>query len=155
MPATAREEAVMAVISHSAVIRCTPEEAFDYLSDHRSELEWNPICEAMEKITDGPVGAGTRFRAKWKGSPLVELELTYFERPRTWSAHNGGPVEIDFTCAFEPVAEGTRMHVDFRTRPHGWFRLVYPIFLVAMRRQEKANMQYIRVALEKRAGAHA
>jgi hypothetical protein len=38
------------------------------LSDHRSELEWNPTCQVMEKITDGPVGTGTRFRAKWKSS---------------------------------------------------------------------------------------
>ena len=32
----------MTIISNSTVIRCTPEEVFDYLSDHRSELEWNP-----------------------------------------------------------------------------------------------------------------
>ena len=40
----------------------------------RAELEWNPRCRAMEKLTDGPVGVGTRYRAKWKGSPHVELE---------------------------------------------------------------------------------
>ena len=31
----------MTVINNSVEIRCSPEEAFDYLSDHRSELQWN------------------------------------------------------------------------------------------------------------------
>jgi hypothetical protein len=45
----------MTIISNSTVVRCTPEEAFDYLSDHRSELEWNPGIESIEKLTDGPI----------------------------------------------------------------------------------------------------
>ena len=88
----------MTMIRNSAVIRCTPEEAFDFLSDHRSELEWNPACQEMAKLTDGPVGVGTRYRAKWKAGPRVELETMTFDRPREWSVHNGGPIELLFTC---------------------------------------------------------
>ena len=44
----------MTVISNSVEIRCSSEEAFDYLSDHRSELEWNPGIESIDKLTDGP-----------------------------------------------------------------------------------------------------
>jgi hypothetical protein len=51
------------VVSNSVEIRCTPEEAIDYLSDHRSELEWNPGIEPTGKLTDGPVGQGTRRQA--------------------------------------------------------------------------------------------
>ena len=90
----------MPVISNSVVIRCTPEEAFDYLSDHRSELEWNPTCQVMEKITNGPVGAGTRFRAKWKLSPVVELEILEYDRPRGWKVHNGGALEVTFRAGW-------------------------------------------------------
>lgn len=39
----------MAVITSSVVLRCSPEVAFDYLSDHRSELEWNPKCRSMRR----------------------------------------------------------------------------------------------------------
>lgn len=48
----------MTGINNSAEIRCSPEEAFDYLSDHRSELQWNPGIESIDKLTDGPVGLG-------------------------------------------------------------------------------------------------
>jgi Polyketide cyclase / dehydrase and lipid transport len=141
----------MTVIRNSVVMRCTPEEAFDYLSDHRAELDWNPTCEVMEKITDGPVGPGTTYRAKWKNSPHVELETVHFERPHTWTMHNGGPIEVTFTCRLEPHPEGTKLYAAFQPRPHGWFRLVFPVFLLIIRREEKANMARIREALERRA----
>jgi hypothetical protein len=143
----------MAVIRNSVVIRCTREEAFDYLSDHRAELDWNPKCQVMEKITEGPVGLGTKYRAKWKSSPYVELETVRFERPSTWTMHNGGAIEVTFTCALEPVAEGTRLHAEFQPRPHGWFRLIFPLFLMIVRRDEKANMVRVRDALERRVQA--
>ncbi|WP_157984489.1 SRPBCC family protein [Lentzea terrae] len=140
----------MVVLHNSVLIRCSPEEAFDYLSDLRAELEWNPGCQSMEKITEGPVGVGTRFRAKWKSSPLVEVEFTRYDRPRSWSAHNGGPIEVSFTCHLEPVPEGTLLRAEFAPRPHGWFRLVFPLFLLVISREEKANMIRIREALERR-----
>ncbi len=140
----------MPVISNSVVIRCTPEEAFDYLSDHRSELEWNPACQVMEKITDGPVGARTRFRAKWKLSPVVELEILEYNRPRGWKVHNGGALEVTMTIRLEPAREGTTLHTDFDVRPHGPLRLIFPIMLRRLRADEKANMGHIRQALERR-----
>ncbi len=140
----------MTVIRNSVVIGCTPEEAFDYLSDHRAELDWNPKCEVMEKLTEGPVGLGTTYRAKWKNSPYVELETVQYERSRTWTMHNGGPIEVTFTCRLEPVREGTKLYAEFRPRPHGWFRLVFPLFLLIIRWEEKANMSHIREALERR-----
>ena len=96
----------MTVIRNSVVIKCRPEEAFDYLSDHRAELEWNPKCLVMEKLTDGPVGLGTKYRAKWKGSPYVELEMVAFERPHTWTMHNGAAIEVTFTATVEGVTDG-------------------------------------------------
>ena len=107
----------MSVIRNSVILRCAPEVVFDYLSDLRAELEWNPNCERMEKLTEGPVGLGTRYRAKWKGSPSVELETVAFDRPHGWTTHNAGPIEVTFTCRLEPVPEGTRLHAALRTDP--------------------------------------
>ena len=148
-----RKVDLMPVINNSVILQCSPEVAFDYLSDHRAELEWNPKCEAMEKITDGPVGLGTKYRAKWKSSPYVELETVAFDRPRSWTMHNGGPLEVTFNCRLEPVAEGTRLHAAFEPIPHGWFRLIFPIFLLVIRREERANMGHLRDAVKRRTQA--
>jgi carbon monoxide dehydrogenase subunit G len=140
----------MAVIRNTTVIACTPEQAFDYLVDLRNELEWNPRVQSMEKITDGPIGVGTKYRAKWKSSPHIEVECVEHERPRRWAYHNGGPIEVRFAVRLEPVDEGTRLHAEFDARPHGWFRLVFPIFLLMIKREERANMTHLRIALERR-----
>jgi hypothetical protein len=142
------------VISNIVEIRCTPEEAFDYLSDHRSELEWNPGIESISKLTEGPVGLGTRYLAKWKSAPkAVVVETIAYDRPHGWTVHNGGPVEVTVTIKLQPTAAGTRLSSGFDARPHGWFRLVFPLFLAKIRKEEAANMTYLKAALERRAAA--
>jgi Polyketide cyclase / dehydrase and lipid transport len=147
------EVPTMTVIENQVFLSCTPEEAFDFLSDHRAELEWNPQCQSMEKLTEGPVGLGTRYRAKWRTSPVVELETVAYDRPRSWTMHNEGSIEVTFTCHLDPLPGGTQMHVTFEPTPHGWLRLVFPVFLVILRRQEKHNMGLIKSALERRVNA--
>jgi Polyketide cyclase / dehydrase and lipid transport len=141
----------MEVISNTVVIGCGIDETFDYLSDHRNEKEWNPAIESIEKITDGPVRLGTKFRAKWKKSPLVEMEVVEYDRPHRWATHNGGPIEATVRFRLEPVEGGTQLLADFEATPHGWFKLVFPLFIARMRKDEKANMTYLKSALEGRA----
>ena len=139
----------MVLIRNSTVLSAAPEEAFDYLSDLRSEYEWNPNCTMVEKITDGPVEQGTKYRAQWKRTPVLEIEIVDYQRPHTWTTHNGGPLEITYTGTLEPVADGTRLQVDFDAKPHGWFRLIFPVFLLLLRRQEEANMTRLRQAFDR------
>jgi hypothetical protein len=129
-------------------------EAFEYLSDHRNELDWNPKVQRMEKITDGPVGLGTRFSAKWKNSPDLVLEITEFDPPHRWTTHNGGPIEATVRFKLEPNDRGTTLYADFEAVPHGWFKLIFPFFLRGLRKDERANMTYLREALERRASTH-
>lgn len=138
----------MAVLENSVEIARPPEEVFDALVDLRNELVWNPDVVSMEKITDGPIGVGTRFRAKWKQSKTVIVECTKYDRPRTWGYHNGGQVEVDFSVVITPRGEGSLVVGRFDARPRGWFRLVFPLFLILMRRAEKANFRYIKAYVE-------
>ena len=140
----------MALISNSVTIACDVEEAFDYLSDHRNELDWNPGIETIEKVTEGPIGLGTRFRAKWKSSPQLTLEIIDYDRPHHWATHNGGPIEATVRFRLEQVEGGTRLYADFEAVPHGLFRLIFPMFLARLRKEERANMTYLRQALEER-----
>ena len=67
----------------------------------------------MEKVTDGPIGVGTTFLAKWKQSQRIEVECTAFDRPHGWSYVNGGPVAVSFTIRLTPEGDGTRLHSTF------------------------------------------
>ena len=140
---------MVAVLENTTLIQRNPEEVFDYLVDIRNELEWNPTAESMEKITPGPIGVGTKFKAKWKGSQNLEVECIRFERPREWVHLNGGPVEVRFTGRLTPEGSSTRLDTSFDARPRGWFRLMFPVFMMIMRRQESANMTLVKEALER------
>lgn len=48
------------------------------------------------------------------------------------------------------MADGTKLFTDFEAIPHGWFKLIFPLFLARLRKEEKANMGYIRETLESR-----
>jgi uncharacterized protein YndB with AHSA1/START domain len=141
----------MAVIESSTLIKRGPDEVFDYLVDLRNELEWNPGVVSMEKLTDGPIGVGTRYLAKWKQSQRIEVECVAFDRPRRWVYTNGGPVAVTFTGTLTPHQTGTRLVVSFDARPRGWMRLVFPVFVLVMKRQERENMVNIRRTLERSA----
>ena len=141
-------EDTMAVIESSTVIERDIEDVFDYLVDLRSELEWNPGVESMAKLTDGPVGIGTRYLAKWKQSKRIEVECVAFDRPRSWTYTNGGPVSVTFAVNLAPDPAGTRLVARFDARPHGWMRLAFPVFMLIMKRQERENMRNLKRALE-------
>ena len=67
-----------AIIENTIEIARTQEAVFDYLVDLGNEVDWNPDCVSVEKLTTGPVGVGTRFRAKWKQGPVIETQCTRF-----------------------------------------------------------------------------
>ena len=54
-----------------------------------------------------------RFKAKWKSSPHVVVEIIEYERPHRWAGHNAGPLEVTVRCRLEPVSEGTKLFADF------------------------------------------
>jgi hypothetical protein len=144
----------MAVITNQTLVACTPEQLFDYCVDNRHELEWNPTAVSIEKITDGPVGLGTKFLAKWKGAPsAVEVECIEFDRPRRWVSANDGPIAVRATGTVDAEGDKSRLTFEFDARPTGWFRVVFPLFMLMMRKQEEANMTYLREALERQIAA--
>ncbi len=143
----------MAVIRNVVLIERSPEDVFDYLVDLRNELEWNPGTESMKKITDGPVDVGTRFLAKWKQSKQLEVECTNFERPRHWTYTNGGPVSVRLSIELSPTESGTELRSTFDAHPNGLFRIIFPIFIQVMKRQEGRNMTNLKAALERTSSA--
>ena len=126
----------------------SPEEVFDFMSDLRSERSWNPAVETIEKITDGPVGVGTRYKAKWKRSPEVIVECPRDDRPHGWTNIDGGSLEIESVFTLVPTRSGTRLTNEFTVRPHGLTTLFFPIIVTAMRRRFRTNMMELRRPIE-------
>src|SRR3954470_361641 len=125
------------LIEKSIEIARTPEDVFDYLSDLGNEVPWNPNCLAMEELTGGPIGVGTRFRAKWKQGPVIFPEVTAYERPHTWTYTNGGSIACVLEITLEPTSSaGTRLTARGLWSANGLARLFFPVFIRTMRKAE-------------------
>jgi uncharacterized protein YndB with AHSA1/START domain len=145
----------MTVIRNTILINRPIDEVFDFAVDSRNEFKWNPKVRVMTKVTDGPIGLGTRMAAKWTMSGPIEMECTEYEPPYRWAWANGGPIAVTMTVRLSEEAGGTRLRTAFDARAHGPARLFFPVFMCIMRKDEARNMGYLKACLESDRAAQA
>jgi hypothetical protein len=138
-----------AVVENEAAIRRSPEEVFDYCTDLTREHEWNPKTRRVEKLTGGPIGAGTRFEAEFlKGDPMT-VEVVRFERPRAWeSVGRSRRLEATTKGLITATQDGARLTMRMELRPRGVPRLLLPLLARYMHRQQRRNLAAIKAMLE-------
>lgn len=140
----------MTVIENSVEIQRPLDEVVAYLSDPRHELEWNPKVRVMELVSDEPIGLGSKFRAKWTRSPLVNMECTLFDPPRAWCWVNDGPIEVALQVQLHDTGRGsTVLRTRFDATPHGAIRLLWPLIRRSLQREESRNMTLIAAQLNR------
>jgi hypothetical protein len=141
------------LIEQAVDIQRSPEEVFDYYTDMGREPEWNPRTRRIEKLTEGPIGLGTRYGGEWvKGDPMT-IEFVRFQRPTAW-ASIGRSRRLIATAEGQVSATPGGAHLVLRTRlqPRGALRLLRPVLGPIMRQRENRNLQAIKAALEQGQG---
>ena len=131
----------VARVAGEIVISRPIEDVFDFVADERNEPRYNAHMLRAEKISEGPIGVGTRFRAELKTMgrtmPMV-VQFTGFERPRRLaSLTRSAMMETVGALTFEPAASGTLMRWEWDVRPHGPLKLMGPLVGIIGRRQER------------------
>lgn len=145
----------MAHFSGSVTIARAPEDVFDFVADERNEPRYNPEMTTVQKLTDGPIGVGTRWRATVvsRGRPLsMEIEVTEFSRPaRLGSVTRMTTARITGGLTFAPAAGGTLMSWSWNLEPKGAMRLLGPVFGAVGRKQEERIWRSLKQLLEEEA----
>ena len=128
------------------------EEVFDFVADETNEPRYNPNMRRSEKISDGPIHVGTRFRAEMmsRGRPVdMVVEVTSYDRPRRLASHTTlSSMHIWGSLTFKPVPRGTRIKWSWIVQPHGVLRAITPIAALIGRRQERAIWSGLKRVLE-------
>ncbi len=142
----------MAQIEGEIVIDRPIDEVFDFVADERNEPQYNPKMLAVEQLSDGEIGLGTKFRAEVKAGrrvlPVV-IEFTVYDRPvRLGSRTRMSGMFIVGELTFEAVGEATRMRWQWRMEPSGAFRLLKPLIVLLGRRQERGIWEGLKRRLE-------
>jgi len=142
----------MARIQGEIIIDRPVETVFDFVANQCNEPLYNAEMLSAEKVSEGQVGTGTRFRAVMRSGrrefPL-DIEFTTFDRPTRLGSHStANGMNMDGELAFEPVGESTRMTWEWDVRPTGAMRLLSPIITMIGRRQEGRIWSALKLHLE-------
>ena len=138
-----------ATIEAQVDIARSPEDVFDYCSDHRHEPEWNPMMRQIEKVTDGPVGVGTQYETKFAKGPPMVMECVEYERPTRWSTiGRSAAMKADGGGTVVPAAGGAHLTMWMGIKLQGVLRLATPFLRHRLRTDFERDMARIKVILE-------
>lgn len=138
-----------AVIENEIDIKRPAEDVFDYCSDHTNELEWNPKMRFVKKLSEGPIGIGTRYEMEFiPGRPLV-AECVRFERPNAWRV-DGRALGMDVTLGghVTPTGGGAHLVLETAFRATGLRALILPLIRRRMWPEFERDIHTIKAILE-------
>lgn len=126
------------------------EDVFDYCSDHRHEPEWNPMMKHCNKVTEGPVGLGTRFSTQFGKGPPMTMECVRYDRPTSWSVL-GSSRTLSASGDNRVVPMGpaqAHLVMQMELEPHGVLKLVTPVLRRRMQPMFEQDLLNIKARLE-------
>jgi uncharacterized protein YndB with AHSA1/START domain len=123
----------MPQITASARIAAPPDRVFTLFTDLRNAPSRVKGITALEVLTDGPIGKGTRFRetrTMFGRSCTETLEITGFDPPRSYTvAANSGGCLCQTEFSFRPDADGTAVEFIFSATAQTFMaKLMSPLF---------------------------
>jgi uncharacterized membrane protein len=132
-----------------------PDEVFAFLADFENVPRWNYAIAETRKITDGPVGVGTRYR-QTRTLPNRSEEtfaVTEFEPVHRISIDGAlGPFEGEIRYLLEPVGNSTVITNTMTLQPSGPLRLVAPLAAPRVKAVVATNLDVLKQILEANGG---
>ena len=133
------------------VIDRPADEVFAYWADLERAPEWAAPVIERRKLTEGPVGVGSRFHAVDK-YPLrrveFDMEITALEPGRLMAATWFKPMEGGWEARFSESDGSTRLTLQAEVRPAGLLRLLSPIAAPWAKRQILKDLRAFKSRLE-------
>jgi uncharacterized protein YndB with AHSA1/START domain len=149
MTATAAPTARRGVVHNTVDIAVDPQTVFDYVTDIAHETAWNPKLRQVLKLTDGPIGQGTRFRLRLSGTGWMTTEIVAFHRPSFWATiGESRRLSVQSEAEVAGTGQGSRLIVRTLLAPHGLLRLAKPALRAMIRRHWDDNLRTIKNILE-------
>jgi len=135
----------------------SPDEAFAFVADFANARHWDPGVSSSERLDEGPMAVGTRYRLGVRiGGRVAPMEyaITIFDRPHrvVLDGAGSGVVAVD-DIRFEAIATGTRIDYAADIRLRGPLRLLTPFTRSTFARIARDARDGMQRALDARAAA--
>jgi hypothetical protein len=124
-------------------------QVWSYVVEHYFENHslWDPAIVAMDKLTPGGVGMGTRGRETRRlfvGRQATDFEVVACEpRTRFVFRNTSGPFELEREYRLAEDGGRTALRFRFQMKPRGPMKLVFPLLRNTVERQVRENMARI------------
>lgn len=128
------------------------EAVFDYATDFETTSTWMPQITRIERLDEGPLRAGSRFRETrriGKREATAVIEVTAHERP---SLHRASSAALGVQCEYEFrfLPDGESTTVELTASAHGrWLGvLLAPMFLKMIQKEDGEMLERLKAAIE-------
>ena len=138
----------------TAKIRLPPQVVFEYITNLDNTPQWLPGVMSVEKLTEGPVSVGTRYRETRQAigrevQGHVEMEVTRFDPPRRFAtSFDQGGYETTYSYSLARDGLGTKVTLECEVEGRGWKSLLAPLAAKAMQRFDKGLLKSLKSAME-------
>ena len=139
-------------LSATTVINRPVADVFDYVMEVPHDTEWRTGVVEAAFTSDEPIGVGTTGfdRIEANGREMVATWTVFEHKPGTlarWTL-DSGPIEGTGGYICTPHRAGTSFTLEAMVKPTGWYRMLGPVFGLIGRRQNRADVQKLKEALE-------
>jgi uncharacterized membrane protein len=142
-------------VENTIVVDRPLEEVFTSIADYESHTNWQNGLRDAKFTSQGLTGVGTTFAFvnEFLGRRLEgEGEITEYEPDAKFAWRSKmGPLLVDGSWTFEPVAHGTRVIRMVESEAGGLMRLALPIMGFMLRRQGDQDLAKLKAQLEAQA----
>lgn len=142
----------MAGFNMSEWVARPPKEVFDFITASENAPKIVNSVTSMVKLTDGPIGVGTRYRETrlmHGREQQAELEIVAFEPARKYAMQNvTDGIETTYRYNFQPERDGTRIDLVCEVKASGIKKLMLPLVAAILKKEDGDHLQRVKKVLE-------
>jgi len=127
------------------------EQVFAFLVDTTRLTTWQTNLIKFDKITEGPLHLGSRFREfrrTGKTESAFQAEITAFEPNKCFETRTLGTPQVTTSYSLESEDGGTRVKHRFVMLTRGFMRLLEPMIAKSIREENEADFENLKRVLE-------
>lgn len=145
----------MAEFTREIHINKSPDAVFAFACDLENAPNWITDIVRIEKLTEGPVRAGTQFRETRRfgnQEHSAVIEVTAHEAPRVHTASSSAfGIHCTYHYTFEPEASGTRVRLEAQATSKWYPSFVINRMLRMMENMDGDQLEKLKAAMDREA----
>lgn len=139
-------------VKESIIINRPVEEVFAFVADQTNAPRWQQGLLEVQRITDGPLGVGTKHTAVRKfmgrGVEATNEYIRYVPNEEITFTGRSGPARFEVSYLTEAVAGGTKLTCQMQMEQGGLFGLMDSLVAGSLKRDFESNFRDLKALLE-------